>query len=921
MSAPRVSLSRSTTELAQELVPRTRSLRTLAARQLREESAGGYLWSLFQAFREELAQGLSRRDFVDTYAQTLTYGLLCARWVSREEHPAAGERFTRESALRHLPATSPFLKRFFEMALEAPRGAELTRHLDGLARLLDRVQLSLVFDDSPDPVTHFYELFLNEYAPEVRRARGVFYTPDAVVSFMVRSVDEALRMRLDLPLGLADSTSWKEYSRAHQVPIPTGANPEDAVVSILDPAAGTGTFLKRVILEIHRTMTGHWRARGKSARQADQLWNGYVVHQLAPRIHGLEVMPAPYAICHLQLGLTLRQTGFRGPLPSLNVRLSNSLRGSAGALKQDSRPVLVVLGNPPYSGHSANLFADSKRLVERYRYIDREKIQEKGALQLERNLQDDYVKFISLSQAIVQPLDRCIWSFVTNHGFIDGPTLNGLRHALLQDFSVLKIMNLHGNVIRGETPPHGGKDENVFPIKDAGVAITLGVRLRRKTSASDCAVSYADLWGLKTDKLSYLAAQTANTVAWKKVRPRATSYLLNELASKVGDEYARFWAMDTIVKEYSNGIVTARDGLVIDFDKRVLSTRIQKFATRRGAYKNVCKAFEVSLKKGWDAAAARSALRSSVKAREDWVFDCLYRPFDMVPLYYHPAVIQTMPSTSWHMAAGDNVAILVPRTVKAGAFQHVMVTRHMSEAICLSSKTSVNGNCFPLWLYPGAKDHVLRARGLRTGPLRPQAPSAKVPNLSPAFMEALCGAGEEPRSPADVFHYIAAILHSRGYLERYAGLIGSGFPRIPVPRNRALVVELAETGKRLADCYDLRVEKPAGLSLRLVGAGSKQIERAEFDEATERVWINDTQHLAPITRPEWEFRVGDYRAIERWLSGGRAVTRRGRVLTPADIKRLTLIIGAIRELHLLIQRTEQIIDTHGGWPGAFYRLA
>ncbi len=809
------------------------------------------------------------------------------------------------------------MREFFKTALDVPNDLELAGHLDGLVRLLDQVQVDLVFGDSADPVIHFYEQFLSEYAPEVRRARGVFYTPDAIVSFMVRSVDQALRTELELPLGLADCTSWQDYSRSRRLPAPSGASPEDAVVSVLDPAAGTGAFLKRVILEIHRTMTGHWGSQGQSASQIERLWNDYVVHQLGQRIHGLKVMATPYAICHLQLALTLRQTGFRGPLPSLNVRLTNSLSDAADAWKPGSRPVLVVLGNPPYSGQSANLSEDSKRLVDRYRSIAGKKIQEKGALQLERNLQDDYIKFISLSQSIVQPMERCVWCFITNHGFIDGPTLSGLRHALLQDFSVLKVLNLHGNVNRAEVPPDGGKDENVFPIKDAGIAITLGVRLSRTTSASDCTVYSSDLWGLRADKLSYLAARTANEVAWGEARPRAASYLLNELSSHVGDEYARFWAMDRIVKKYSNGIVTARDGLVIDFDKEALSARIEAFATRSGTHPNVCKAFEVSLKKGWDVAAARSALRSSVKAREDWVFSCLYRPFDVVQLYYHPAVIQTMPSTSWHMAAGDNVAILVPRTVKGSAFQHVMVTRHMSEAICLSSKTSVNGNCFPLWLYAGAKEQVLRSRGLRAGSPSPGTSRSKVPNLSPAFMEALGGTGEEPLSPADAFHYIAAILHSRGYLERYAGLIGGGFPRIPVPRSRRLVVELADTGRRLADCYDLRLEKPAGLTLRLLGAGSGEIERAEFDASRECVWINGTQHLAPITRPDWEFRVGDYRALERWLSGGRAVTRKGSVLKPSDIKRLALIVAAIRELHRLVQRTEQIIAKQGGWPGAF----
>jgi hypothetical protein len=392
--------------------------------------------------------------------------------------------------------------------------------------------------------------------------------------------------------------------------------------------------------------------------------------------------------------------------------------------------------------------------------------------------------------------------------------------------------------------------------------------------------------------------------------------LLNEVASGAGDEYAEFWPLDRLAREYSNGLVTARDGLVIAFDKDALVSRMTELATRSGSAESACAAFDVSLKKGWDATAARSALRASIEAGEDWVFKCLYRPFDLVELYYHPAVIQTMSSTSWHMAAGENAAILVPRTVKAGPFRHVMVTSHLSEAICLSTKTSVNGNCFPLWLYEGAKDRVLEERGLRQGALARKRSSSRSANFTAEFLAAVeqaAGAGQE-LAPRDVFYYLAALLHSPTYQERYASQIGSAFPRVPVPRSRALVRDLAPIGEAMRRCYDLEIEGSEEVGVRLSGEGTGEILRAEYDAARRCVWINDTQCLAPIQADEWGHFVGDYRAIERWLVGGRAVTRRGQTLTTRDVRQVGRMVGALGRLVTLTAEVDEVIRRRGGWP-------
>ena len=843
-----------------------------------------------------------------------------------------------------MPTTSQFLKSFFQKVLKATFKFKLTWLLDDIVDLLDRIDIDHVFGDdykrtcdSSDPVIHFYEPFLDAYDPDVKQSRGVFYTPDAIVSFMIGTVHSALLTKLALPLGLADDTTWGEYASQRQISLPPKTCPDDPVVSILDPAAGTGTFLKHAILTIHETLTTHWRDSGLSYAQTRRSWNDYVTTQLVRRINGLEVMAAPYAICHLKLALTLRQTGFQGPLPTLNVRLSNSLRKAdtkeqhslfdsmitkeataANALKSGRRRISVVIGNPPYSGHSANLFVDSKRLVDRYRFIAEKRIKEKGALQFERNLQDDYVKFVSLCQSILSKSVAGIWCFVTSHGFIDGPTLSGLRFALMEDFSQLHVLNAHGNVNRGEVTPDGDKDENLFPIKDTGIAISCGVRLR-KSHQDTCTCFYSDLWGSKEVKLAHLASNTVYTVHWSRTTPRKPNYYLNQIVSRVGDEYAGYWPIDRITRRYSNGLVTARDGLVIDFDKKTLMQRMTGFATRRGSAEAVCGAFNVSLKKGWDAASARYALRASVKAGENWVFKCLYRPFEIMELYYHRAVIQTMSSMSWHMNAGANAAILVPRTVKGGPFHHVMVTTFMSEAICLSTKTSVNGNCFPLWLYDSAKQRVLRKRGLDSSGLTVKLVKSRSVNLSEEFLNAIYTHMDAKTRivSRQIFFYLAAVLHSKGYQERYAAQIGKDFPRIPLPRASRLVRDLAIVGEQLTRCYDLRIATVDVATVRLVGEGTGEVLQATFNEEEGNVWINDTQFLTPITSAEWDFKVGDYRAIERWLVGGRAITRKGRKLSKRDVRQVCRIVASITQLRKLTAKVDELVCDNGGWPGAF----
>ena len=373
---------RNPAELAQELAYRARYLRRLAVKQLEEEPETGHLRELYNAFKEALVHDQTEEEFADAYAQTLTYGLLSARWVSKDKYVASGERFTRESALKHMPATSPFLREFFETVLKASFEFKLTWLLDDIADLLDRIDIDTIFnrdtqatDWTTDPVIYFYEPFLQAYDPQIRRARGVYYTPRPVVSYIVRSVDELLRTEFGLVDGLADTTTWGEMVKRHEgIKIPDGAKPEDSFVQILDPAAGTGTFLVEVIDVIHKTLTRKWQGEGQDGKKTALLWNDYVPKRLLPRLHGYELLMAPYVIAHMKIGLKLYETGHRfGNDERVRVYLTNALEPAqdfsdrlafaipalaheakaVSKIKRDQR-FTVVTGNPPYAISSLN---------------------------------------------------------------------------------------------------------------------------------------------------------------------------------------------------------------------------------------------------------------------------------------------------------------------------------------------------------------------------------------------------------------------------------------------------------------------------------------------------------------------------------------------------------------------------------------
>lgn len=457
-------------DLARQMARLTKAIRLATTTALEEEDNKGELHQLKQGFSEVLLPDLSDPDFSDMYAQTISYGLFAAR-VGHAQN-SGGEAFTRRTAGTYIPATNPFLKRLFNTIVETDAVSKIDWAIDDLVLLLSQVDMGSILEDfgrrtrQEYPVVHFYETFLAAYNAALRKSRGVYYTPEPVVSFIVRSLDAILKEKFDLPLGLADNTRDPVTNKPR--------------VQILYPATGTGTFLYEVVKQIYRNL--------EEMGMANQ-WDSYVSENLLDRLFGFELLMAPYAIAHLKLGLQLQELGykFKGK-QRLGIYLTNTLdealkkseilfgqfvaqeANEASVIKRDT-PVMVIMGNPPYSYQSTNTGDWISGLVRDYYQVDGLPLDERNP----KGLQDDYVKFIRFGQWRIDRTGSGILAFITNHGYLDNPTFRGMRQSLDKTFDEIYIMDLHGNSKKKEVAPDGSPDKNVFDIQQ-GVAVAIMVK-------------------------------------------------------------------------------------------------------------------------------------------------------------------------------------------------------------------------------------------------------------------------------------------------------------------------------------------------------------------------------------------------------------------------------------------------------------
>ena len=960
---------RTSKQLAERLAALARAIRDRIRTALAIENESGPLTKLMEAFRTALLHDLDEARFADMYAQTIAYGLLSARITD----PA---RSTVDDLAAHM-RTNPFLKELMETFVHTGRrqGGSSGPGIDfdelGVSEVVDvlaQAKMEAVVRDfgdrnpREDPVIHFYEHFLAAYDKHQKVSRGVFYTPRPVVSYIVRSVDERLRTEFGLADGLADTSTWGEMAERHQdLKIPDGTSPDQAFVQILDPATGTGTFLVEVIGLIHQTMVAKWKGQGHGAHQVAARWNEYVPHHLLPRLHGYEVLMAPYAIAHLKIGLKLYETGYHFDSEErAQVYLTNALEppsphadakaaGLFAALGREAQAVneikrsqrfTVVIGNPPYLGEAgrggnwiAGLMRGQDIHVDRatlsYFEVDGNPLKERNSKWV-NNL---YVQFTRLSHWLIERTECGIHGFITDHSYVDSPTFRGMRWALLESFDELFVLDLHGSLKKKEIAPGGVRDENVFDIEQ-GVAIGLFVKTspRMKGVRSE-SVRYSECWGTRERKYEWLISNVASSSAPERVEPRRRFYLFKPLRCD-GSQYDEWPSIREVFQVSGTGVITKRDALSVHHDAETAWRTVTTFL--RLSEEEARTHFRLPPDvRDWQFEWARKDLEGSGPSRHH-IQPILYRPFDHRFLYYtgrsRGFIGWPVLDVMGHMLAGGNMALIFMRQVAQGdTYSHFGVSRHLVDNRAFYSNRGIM-SIGPLYLYPGVgKTDRLLFQRLSKGK------DGRTANLDAGFVEQIAatvelrfvsdGFGDLQRTfgPEDILAWIYAVFHSPGYRQRYEALLKLDFPRVPPPGSADLFRELAPVGHELLALHLLESPKVAIPVTSYTGPRNPVVGRVGWSDAT--AWLDAGKTNAReghrATRPGnigfhgvpeevWDFHIGGYQVCHKWLKD-----RKGRTLSDEHIAHYHKIVVALNETIRLMAEIDEVIEAHGGWPDAF----
>ena len=894
-------------QLAVALARKTQVLRDQVLESYQDASTESPLIRLKSTFETTLIQNISEHRFANMVAETLAYSLFLAK-LEYKEQDGDMNKFGIEIVERLLPKNVPVLKDLYGVIQRVSQDiTPINQAVELLVQQLNVADMQKIrhkltqHKQGEDPVIQFYEPFLNAYDPEERKARGVYYTPKPLVDYIVRGVDYLLQTKFHKKLGFADET-----------------------VEILDPATGSGTFLMSAVQQAHHNIEEAYSGLGKE--EVLRHFQHNVLSHILKHFYGFELMIAPYAVAHLKLSLELERMGFKWEMTEsdgdpdndrIGIYLANSLDSPNQPPKLDfpgfhlaeesnralevkrKNSILAIIGNPPYSGISMNMQPEMRKLVEQYKYIDGEKIKEKGALQLEKNLNDDYVKFIAFAEKMIaKSQSGGIVAFVTNNGYLTNKTLRGMRKKLIDNFDKIYIYNLYGATQNKPAP----NDQSVFNIQ-LGTAVCFLI----KNGNNTVSIKYRELIGPQTYKLSELARENIDKQDWINVTPAKPFY--NFMPSKdpiVEREYDKGFDLGDLFIDHQVGIISASDSFFINSNARILEDNFEQL-------------------KGWLAENKEQEIRALGKSTSKKVFknaDHLrilnevkiskfsYRLFDDRYIINEPKIIEKPQTRTWNNFADNNIGLVVTHQVNEN-YSHIFISNKPIESGFISNKTKEINYIFRIYNSGHATSNALLDEA-----------EARV-NINRELAEQILGnAGIEwdalkrwnakdsgTASPLDIADYCYAILHSNGYRSKYANLLKSGFPKIPKPSNKGMFWGLVHLGSDLRRLHllgdDPFSSEPTILDdsrkwgIQPGGQGSKEldwlIDKIEYD-GIDRVYINDQQYFKGIEPRVWNLCIGGYQVLNKWLkdrkSAGEKLTtdRRLHYVKIAVVLRETLHI-------------------------------
>jgi predicted helicase len=862
----------------------------------------------YSTFKEILIHDLTPQDFADIYAQTLAYGMFAARL-----HDKTLDTFSRQEAAELIPKSNPFLRKLFEHLAGANIDERIITTVDNLANVFRATNVEELLKNfgkstqTRDPIIHFYETFLSEYDPKLRKSRGVWYTPEPVVKFIVRSVDTLLETEFNLKDGLADISKTMVEVEVQGTAVTKGRAKgkkltkleEVHKVQVLDPATGTGTFLAEVIKFIYN----------KNFKSLQGAWGGYVEEHLLPRINGFELLMASYAMAHLKLDMLLTETGYESKLHKrFNIFLTNSLEehhpdtgtlfsswlsaeaNEANRVKRD-RPVMVVLGNPPYSVSSSNKSEWMEDLLKVYK----EGVKAKNI----QPLSDDYIKFIRYGQHLIEQNGEGVLAYISNNSFIDGLIHQNMRRSLSGAFNQIYILDLHGNYKKKEKSPDGDIDENVFDIQQ-GVSINLFVK---KKNCKEHNIYKYDLYGTRESKYTALLETELKEFDWKKLDLSPPKYFFKYTDQALEKKYSEYISLEDIFIENGAGVQTKRDKLFVDIDKASLGERVARLLDD-DFVESEKKFYNVNNSSSYNLIEKSQAQNFNASHLVNYN----YRVFDDRYIYYDKDLLGRAFYNIMQNMLQPNIGLIVCKQQSSFDFQHCMVTNKITDHNSISLQTREASYFFPLYLQPEACEQGLGLAETKRLNLASKPINRLLENTGLSFDTE--HPDENELSPLEILDYIYAILYAPNFRSAFKDYLKVDFPHIPKAKDLDTFREYARLGASLRSVHlmDLKgteLFRPSypvsGSNILTRSVSSKDWELYDPNNNLGRIWINETQYFEGIPLYIWEFYIGGYQPAQKWLKD-----RKDRTLSFDDIVHYQNIIAALVETDSVMHELNNI---------------
>jgi len=865
------------------------------------------------AFKDILIHDITPKGFADVYAQTIAYGMFAARL-----HDSTLETFSRQEAAELIPKSNPFLRKLFGYIAGPDIDDRIKWIVDNLTEIFLACNVERILKSygkstkMEDPIIHFYETFLSEYDPKLRKARGVWYTPAPVVNFIVRAVDDILKREFDLPQGLADTskTKIKVNTQMPDKNFKSGykqVEQEVHKVQILDPATGTGTFLAEVIKHVHKKFKGQ-----------EGIWSSYVENNLLPRLNGFELLMASYAMAHLQLDLLLKETGFK---PTINQRtrvyLTNSLEefhpdtgtlfanwlsseaNEANYIKRDT-PVMCIIGNPPYAVSSTNKGEWIESLTADYKKDLKEKSY--------NSLSDDYVKFIRYGQHFIQKNGEGVLAYISNNSFIDGVVFRQMRKSLLETFDKIYILDLHGNSKKQEVCPDGSPDQNVFDIMQ-GVSINIFIKTGEKNKRDLAELFQYDLQGKRDYKYNKLLENSLKSIQWKKLKVNAPDYAFCYTDYELRDKYKVGFSLSELFKINNVGFTAARDSSLIHLEKSKVKDLLNNLESAEIEEIRAIHLFGPD-SRDWTIKGAIEDIKSK---KDRNITQVNYRPFDFRYTHYSSKTKGFFSYPRWeimqHFYKKENIGLIATRLNRQKSLGYFWISNTIIERHILDTAGD-STSFFPLYVYP-----------INNGQQSFEGNSARKPNLNIEIVTQIADtlgliftnekeATENTFASIDILDYIYAVLHSPTYREKYKEFLKIDFPRVPYPKDKDTFWQLIKLGGEIRQIHLLESPKVEdyitsypkdGDNKITTKVGIKDWELFDTEKQLGRIWINEEQYFDNIPLTAWEFYIGGYQPAQKWLKD-----RKNRKLEFDDILHYQKIIVALSETDRLMKEIDKI---------------